>query len=543
MCIPRTTAGFYTISFIVIVAFQIASPLHGDEQGAPPVFRPPAIRVKQPSRKRPSARLPTPSAMTSGNGFTLLTPASLKKTPASQTGVSQPASVPEFNANFWNSSSTAASTVPGTSGFQSTSSNIPARDGDLPRPWTPPAANPSLKPVSGSVDSTAPIRLPEGSVPASADRSLNAEDRRQSLNKSGSLDRLSFVDISDRELTTLSNSASGSPLSSSEQLFLKNQAATEFNTLSTGERRSAPDTQGGSRDRTSAPVQNMRQGTSATRDNQTDTLDALGQKSAAAAEFSQVSAGTRSVNGRRNLPSFSDTADGNSSRMNSGQRPGNTREAFTATSASQSDFVEVPDGFSTVSTGNRRDSNGAGQTGNGSSFSPVSSAATVQGGSAAASSRTADSRRNSLDSEVAGSGSSPTGPSVTDREISPTLTDTAPTPTPDQSTPTDDPVVQPAFVFVPAQGTGTRTTLENKIRAAREFQPLLQVDQVDEPDPEPDPDPDPEPDPGFDTLPGFQVVQQPSDGTVFEQLTEKNEAATEFQSVQGEGELDFSPIW
>jgi hypothetical protein len=229
--------------------------------------------------------------------------------------------------------------------------------------------------------------------------------------------------------------------------------------------------------------------------------------------------------------------------MNSGQRPGNTREAFTATSASQSDFVEVPDGFSTVSTGNRRDSNGAGQTGNGSSFSPVSSAATVQGGSAAASSRTADSRRNSLDSEVAGSGSSPTGPSVTDREISPTLTDTAPTPTPDQSTPTDDPVVQPAFVFVPAQGTGTRTTLENKIRAAREFQPLLQVDQVDEPDPEPDPDPDPEPDPGFDTLPGFQVVQQPSDGTVFEQLTEKNEAATEFQSVQGEGELDFSPIW
>ena len=533
MCIPRTTAGFCTISFIAIVAFQTASPLHGDEQGAPPIFRPPVIRVKQPSRKSPSARLPTPSAMTSGNGFTLLTPASPKKTPASQTGTSQPASVSQFDANFWNSSSTAASTAPGTSGFQSTTSRIPARDGDLPRPWTPPAANPALKPVSGSVDSKAPVRLPAVSVPASADRSLNVEDRRQSLNNSGSLDRFSIVDISDRELTTLSNSASGSSLSSSEQLFLKNQAATEFDSLSTGERRSAPDTQGGSRDRTSAAVENMRQGTSATLDNETETLDALVQKSAAATEFSQVSAGTRSVSGLRNLPSFSDTADGNSSRMNSGLRPNNTRETSAATSAAQSDFVEVTDEFSTVSTGNRRDSNGPGQTGNGNSFSPVSSSTMVQGGSAAASSRTAYSRRNSLDSEVAGSGSSPTGPSVTDREIIPTLTDTNPTPLPDQSTPTDDPVVQPAFAFVPAQGVGTRTTLENKIGAARESQRLIQVDQVDQPEPEP----------GIDTLPGFQVVQQPYDGTVFEQLTKKNNAATEFQSVQGEGQLDFSPIW
>ena len=535
MCIPRTTAGFCTISFIAIVAFQTASPLHGDEQGAPPIFRPPVIRVKQPSRKSPSARLPTPSAMTSGNGFTLLTPASPKKTPASQTGTSQPASVSQFDANFWNSSSTAASTAPGTSGFQSTTSRIPARDGDLPRPWTPPAANPALKPVSGSVDSKAPVRLPAVSVPASADRSLNVEDRRQSLNNSGSLDRFSIVDISDRELTTLSNSASGSSLSSSEQLFLKNQAATEFDSLSTGERRSAPDTQGGSRDRTSAAVENMRQGTSATLDNETETLDALVQKSAAATEFSQVSAGTRSVSGLRNLPSFSDTADGNSSRMNSGLRPNNTRETSAATSAAQSDFVEVTDEFSTVSTGNRRDSNGPGQTGNGNSFSPVSSSTMVQGGSAAASSRTAYSRRNSLDSEVAGSGSSPTGPSVTDREIIPTLTDTNPTPPPDQSTPTDDPVVQPAFTFVPAQGVGTRTTLENKIGAARESQRLIQVDQVDQPEPEPEP--------GIDTLPGFQVVQQPYDGTVFEQLTKKNNAATEFQSVQGEGQLDFSPIW
>ena len=639
MCIPSTTAGFCTISFIAIVAFQTASPLHGDEQGAPPIFRPPVIRVKQPSRKSPSARLPTPSAMTSGNGFTLLTPASPKKTPASQTGTSQPASVSQFDANFWNSSSTAASTAPGTSGFQSTTSRIPARDGDLPRPWTPPAANPALKPVSGSVDSKAPVRLPAVSVPASADRSLNVEDRRQSLNNSGSLDRFSIVDISDRELTTLSNSASGSSLSSSEQLFLKNQAATEFDSLSTGERRSAPDTQGGSRDRTSAAVENMRQGTSATLDNETETLDALVQKSAAATEFSQVSAGTRSVSGLRNLPSFSDTADGNSSRMNSGRRPNNTRETSAATSAAQSEFVEVTDEFSTVSTGNRRDSNAAGQTGNGNSFSPVSSstmvqggsaaatefsqvsagtrsvsglrnlpsfsdtadgnssrmnsgrrpnntretsAATsaaqsefvevtdefstvstgnrrdsnaagqtgngnsfspvssstmVQGGSAAAASRTAYSRRNSLDSEVAGSGSSPTGPSVTDREIIPTLTDTNPTPLPDQSTPTDDPVVQPAFAFVPAQGVGTRTTLENKIEAARESQRLIQVDQVDQPKPKP------EPEPGIDTLPGFQVVQQPYDGTVFEQLTKKNNAATEFQSVQGEGQLDFSPIW
>lgn len=537
MCIPSTTAGFCTISFIAIVAFQTASPLHGDEQGAPPIFRPPVIRVKQPSRKSPSARLPTPSAMTSGNGFTLLTPASPKKTPASQTGTSQPASVSQFDANFWNSSSTAASTAPGTSGFQSTTSRIPARDGDLPRPWTPPAANPALKPVSGSVDSKAPVRLPAVSVPASADRSLNVEDRRQSLNNSGSLDRFSIVDISDRELTTLSNSASGSSLSSSEQLFLKNQAATEFDSLSTGERRSAPDTQGGSRDRTSAAVENMRQGTSATLDNETETLDALVQKSAAATEFSQVSAGTRSVSGLRNLPSFSDTADGNSSRMNSGLRPNNTRETSAATSAAQSDFVEVTDEFSTVSTGNRRDSNAAGQTGNGNSFSPVSSSTMVQGGSAAAASRTAYSRRNSLDSEVAGSGSSPTGPSVTDREIIPTLTDTNPTPLPDQSTPTDDPVVQPAFAFVPAQGVGTRTTLENKIEAARESQRLIQVDQVDQPKPKP------EPEPGIDTLPGFQVVQQPYDGTVFEQLTKKNNAATEFQSVQGEGQLDFSPIW
>ena len=535
MCIPSTTAGFCTISFIAIVAFQTASPLHGDEQGAPPIFRPPVIRVKQPSRKSPSARLPTPSAMTSGNGFTLLTPASPKKTPASQTGTSQPASVSQFDANFWNSSSTAASTAPGTSGFQSTTSRIPARDGDLPRPWTPPAANPALKPVSGSVDSKAPVRLPAVSVPASADRSLNVEDRRQSLNNSGSLDRFSIVDISDRELTTLSNSASGSSLSSSEQLFLKNQAATEFDSLSTGERRSAPDTQGGSRDRTSAAVENMRQGTSATLDNETETLDALVQKSAAATEFSQVSAGTRSVSGLRNLPSFSDTADGNSSRMNSGLRPNNTRETSAATSAAQSEFVEVTDEFSTVSTGNRRDSNGPGQTGNGNSFSPVSSSTMVQGGSAAAASRTAYSRRNSLDSEVAGSGSSPTGPSVTDREIIPTLTDTNPTPPPDQNTPTDDPVVQPAFAFVPAQGVGTRTTLENKIGAARESQRLIQVDQVDQPEPEPEP--------GIDTLPGFQVVQQPYDGTVFEQLTKKNNAATEFQSVQGEGQLDFSPIW